>query len=330
MKKNVIFLCTLMVISVARLFGDEANLLVLTKTIPLPEVRGGFNHMSSDNRRGLLFATATTMKIVEIVDVKSGKLLRSLAGDGAAAALFAPEFNQLYVTRSRKVCFYDGDNFGPLTNVDIPSSVDELGYNANLKQLYVGCMSSNHTAIAVISLPDGKLKGEIKLPGKPQGFAVEHAGNRIFANMPGLKQVAVIDGAKQVLIDTWPLKDVSGNYPMALDEANHRLMVGCRHPAQLMVLDSASGKVVATVPMCGDTDDLSYDSRHKCVDIACGEGFLDVIQQLDASRYQLGAHIPTLPGSRNSVLAGDASQFYLAVPQRRDQSAEIRVFQARN
>src|SRR5262249_4748793 len=150
----------------------------------------------------------------EIVDVKSGTLLRSLPGDGAAAALFAPEFNQLYVTRSRKVCIYDGKTFDPLTNIDLPSSVDELGYNASLKQLYVGCMTSNHTGIAVISIPDGKVKGEIKLPAKPQGFAVEQKGNRIFANMPGPKQVAVIDGEKRILIENWPLKDVSGNYPV--------------------------------------------------------------------------------------------------------------------
>jgi DNA-binding beta-propeller fold protein YncE len=286
--------------------------------------------MSSDVEHGLVFATATTMKTVEIVDVKSGKLLRSLPGDGAAAALFAPEFNRLYVTRSRKVSIYDGKTFELLTNIDLPSSVDELGYNANLKQLYVGCMTSNHTGIAVISIPDGKLKGEVKLPAKPQGFAVEQKGNRIFANMPGPKQVAVIDGAKRILIETWPLKDISGNYPVALDETNHRLMVGCRRPSQLTVLDTSSGKIVASVPVCGDTDDLSYDAKHKRVYIACGEGFVDVVNQIDPDHYEFGEHIPALPGSRNSVLAGDSSQFYLAIPQRENQGAEIRIYRAQN
>jgi len=257
-------------------------------------------------------------------------LLRSLPGDGAAAALFAPEFNQLYVTRSRKICIYDGKTFELLTNVDLPSSVDELGYNADLKQLYAGCMTSNHTGIAVISIPDGTLKGEIKIPGKPQGFAVEQKGHRIFANMPGLKQIAVLDGAKQTLIENWTLPDASGNYPVAVDETNHRLMVGCRHPAELALLDTLSGKVVATVPICSDTDDLSYDPKHKAIYVACGEGFLDVVQQLSPDHYELRQHIATLPWSRNSVLASDSSQFYLAVPQREDQQAEIRVYEQRN
>jgi hypothetical protein len=33
------------------------------------------------------------------------------------------------------------------------------------------------------------------------------------------------------------------------------------------------------------------------------------------------------PGSRNSVLSPEANRFYLAVPQRGTQPAEIRVFQ---
>src|SRR5690349_5416908 len=69
--------------------------LVLAKTIPLPEVQGGFNHMSVDAEHQRLFVTATTKKTVEVIDLKSGKPWRSLPGDSPAAALFSPEFNQL-------------------------------------------------------------------------------------------------------------------------------------------------------------------------------------------------------------------------------------------
>ena len=62
--------------------------LALSKTIPLPEVQGGFNHMSADADHQRLFVTATTKKTVEIIDLKSGKTARSLTGDGPAAALF--------------------------------------------------------------------------------------------------------------------------------------------------------------------------------------------------------------------------------------------------
>lgn len=307
--------------------GQDKGSLTLAKTIPLPDVTGGFNHMSVDADHQRLFVTATTRKTLEIIDVKSGKPWRSLTGEGPAAALFAPEFNQLYVTRGHSVCIYDGSTFDLLTNIDLQSSLDELQYDPKAKRLYVGCMTSNKTAIAVIGLPEGTRKGEIKLPAKPQGFAVEEKGNRIFANMPGLNRIAVLDREKQTLLAAWLLADVQGNYPMALDEVGHRLFVGCRRPAQLVVLDTTTGKPVTSIVTCGDTDDLSYDANSKRIYIACGEGLIDVVEQRDADHYQLREQIPVPSGSRNSVFSAKSNRFYLAVPQRGNQGAEIRVFQ---
>jgi hypothetical protein len=308
--------------------AQDKSPVALSKTIPLPDVQGGFNHMSVDAAHQRLFVTATTKKTLEIVDLKAGKPERSLTGDGPAACLFAPEFNQLYVTRGHNICIYDGTSFDLVNTVPMDTSMDELQYDPNAKRLYIGCMTSNKTAIAIISLPDGKRLGEIKLPAKPQGFAVEQKGNRIFANTPTLKQIAVLDREKQTLLASWPLKDVSGNYPVALDETNHRLLVGCRRPPQLLVLDTTTGRQVATVPISADTDDLSFDPNHKRILTACGDGFLDVIQQRDANTYRALDRIPTRDGARNSCFSPELSQFYLAVPAGNNPPGQIRVFQS--
>ncbi|MDB6015599.1 MAG: repeat containing protein [Pedosphaera sp.] len=306
--------------------AQDQPALILSKTIPLPDFQGGFNHLSVDAGHRRLFVTAPASKTLEIIDLNSGKLWRSLPGEKPAAALFAPEFNQLYVTRGQKVCLYDGTNFNLLASVDLKCGLDELQYDPKAGRLYVGCMTSNQTAIAIISIPDGSPKGIIKLPAKPKGFVVEKNGSRIFANLPGLQQIAVLDREKQVLLAAWPLKDVSANYPIALDESNHRLFVGCRRPAQLVVLDTLTGAPVTGVPISGDTDDLSYDAAHNRVYIASGEGFLDVIEQLDANHYRLRERIQTREGARNSVFPPTLNEFYLAVPPYGKQPAEIRVF----
>src|SRR5437764_431313 len=106
--------------------GQDKSTLVLAKTNLIPHVQGGFNHMSSDAGHGLLFVTATAKKTVEIVDVKAGKPLRSLTGEGPAAVLFAPEFNQLYTSRRQRLCIYDGTHFDLMTSVELPSTLDEL------------------------------------------------------------------------------------------------------------------------------------------------------------------------------------------------------------
>ena len=114
----------------------------------------------------------------------------------------------------------------------------------------------------------------------------------MFANTPGSKQIAVIDRQKEALLAPWPLKDADANYPIALDETNHRLFVGCRRPAELVVLDTTTGHKVTSLAISGDADDISFDPRHKLILSASDDGFLDVIQQRDADTYPAFAPIP--------------------------------------
>ena len=58
-----------------------------------------------------------------------------------------------------------------------------------------------------------------------------------------------------------------------------------------------------------------------------GEGFLDVIQQIDSDRYERIARIATAPGARTSLFVPEWKQFFVATPRDGDRGAELRVFQ---
>jgi hypothetical protein len=307
-------------------FSQQAAPLSPLHTIALPKVQGGFNHMSVDPGQQRLFAAAPTNGTIEIVDLKTGKALRSMAGERPAAVRFAPEFNQLYATRGQSVYVYDGKTLDQVAKVNLESSLDELQYDPRARQLYVGVMAADQTAIAILSIPDGKPLGAIKLPGKPQGFIVEQKGRRIFANLPALKQIAVIDRESRTLLEPWSLAGTQGNYPIDLDEDRHRLFVGCRQPPRMIVLDTISGKQVASIDISGDTDDLFYDPTLKRVYVSSGDGSIDVIEQRDADHYQARRRIPTASGARTSALSVALNVFCLGVPKRGDAPAEIRVF----
>ena len=307
-------------------WGQDVGYLTLNQTIPLAQVQGGFNHMSVDPARKLLFATAPTNKTLEIVDLNSGKSLRSVDGEAPAAVRFAPEFNQLYATRGESVYVYDGATFAVLTKVDLECRLDELQYDPASKRLFVGCMTSDKPAIKIVSIPDGKRLGEIKLPARPQGFVLEIHGKRIFANMPSLNKVAVLDREKQTLVTTWPLKEAAGNYPIALDEFRHRLFVGCRGPARVVVFDTTTGTPLTSVAIGGDTDDMFYDTVLQLVYVSCGEGFLDIVMQGNGDVYKFNSRLETAAGARTSAFSSELSSIFVGVPRRGNEPAEIRVF----
>ncbi len=103
------------------------------------------------------------------------------------------------------------------------------------QRLYVGFGDG---AMGVIDTNGRKRLADIKLSAHPESFQLEHNGNRIFVNVPTARQIAVIDREQSAVVAKWPVDKAQANFPMALDEDNHRLFVGCRNPAEVLVYDT--------------------------------------------------------------------------------------------
>ena len=143
-----------------------------------------------------------------------------------------------------------------------------------------------------------RLDEEYKLGGQPESFQLEKSGPNIYVNLPGLKQIAVIN-RKTKEITRWPLT-IEGNFPMALDEEDHRLFIGTHQPPRMAVFDTTSGRMVAALPSVQDTDDIFYDAAFKRIYMPGGEGFISVFQMNDPDHYSLIAKIPTAIGARTA------------------------------
>jgi len=147
-------------------------------------------------------------------------------------------------------------------------------------------------------------------------------------NIPTAQKVVVVDREKRTAITSWPTAGATANFPMAIDETHHRLVVGFRKPAKLSVFDTESGKVVINLDSVGDADDIFYDGTRQRIYISGGDGFVGIIQQQDADHYKTLAKIPTALGARTSLFVAELGRLYLAVPHRGTQRAEVRVYEA--
>jgi hypothetical protein len=180
-------------------------------------------------------------------------------------------------------------------------------------------------ALALIDAASGKPITEIRLPGHPESFRLERGGPRIFVNVPDAHQITVVDRSTGKQVASWGLADAQANFPMALDEAGRRLVIGYRDPALLAVFDTVSGAPVARLPACGDTDDVFLDAKRQRVYLSCGAGFVDVIQRRGDSYEEL-ARIPTIPGARTALFVPERDRLYLAVRASGGDAAAVWVF----
>jgi hypothetical protein len=65
--------------------------------------------------------------------------------------------------------------------------------------------------------------GDIPLPAHPEGFQIDPSRNRIYVNLPTADQIGVIDASTGKIVAKWGSWLAAGNFPMALDDAGHRL-----------------------------------------------------------------------------------------------------------
>jgi DNA-binding beta-propeller fold protein YncE len=318
-----LLLCALVPVSRA----VEPRPLAPARTIPLPDVKGRIDHLAIDTKGKRLFVAALANNTVEVLDLTAGTRLRSIAGCNKPQGLvYLPKPNLLFVANGGdgRVRIYDCASFKPIVTVGALEDADNLRYDAKLDRVYVGYGDGG---IGVINPVTGVLTVRIPIKGHPESFQIEQDGNFLFANVPDAQQIAVIDRHLRTVVETWALKDFRANFPMALDEGDHRVFVGCRNPARLVVLDAKNGKSVADLALSGDTDDLFYDGARRRIYAFCGEGFIDVIEQRDVDDYELLEKMTTAPGARTGLFSLDLNQVYLAVPRLGERPAEVRVYQ---
>ena len=300
--------------------------LRLERTIPLPGVKGRIDHLSFDADNQRLFVAALGNNTVEVIDLKSGKVIHTISGLAEPqGVLYEPERKRLWIANGAdgKVRIFDARTFQPLRTIELGDDADNIRRDAATRRIDVGYGSGG---IAVFD-PDANKVGDTKVNAHPESFQIEKNGPRLFVNLPGTRKVAVIDRSKSAVVTSWSTDDAQSNFPMALDEADGRLFIVCRKPAVLLVLDTRSGAVVAKLPTVGDSDDVFYDQQRKRIYVSGGEGAIAEYQQKGADRYNEIAHLETVKGARTSLFVPELSRLFLAVRQVGEDAAAIRVYE---
>lgn len=297
----------------------------LEKTIALPGVDGRIDHLAVDAAGKRLYVAALGNNSLEAIDLAAGVRVPGVHGMHEPQGVVALSgFHHVYVANGQDGKLHILDlALKPVADVLFGGDADNVRYDPARQELWVGYKDG---ALGALDPSTNKRTGDVALDAHPESFQIESGGSRIFVNVPDAHEVEVVDRVRKAVIGKWPIKAAAANFPMALDQAGHRIFVGCRRPARTLVLDMESGKVVAEFACPGDTDDLFYDAARKRVYVVGGEGFLEAFEQNSPDRYQSLGRIDTAAGARTGVYSPDFNRFYVAVPHRGSQGAEIRVY----
>jgi DNA-binding beta-propeller fold protein YncE len=172
-------------IAFSRAVGKQP--LRLIQTISLPNVKGRLDHMDVDVKGKRLFVAGLENGTFEVVDLQSGKWIRSIPGfKKAQGALFVPELKKLFLASGDDgmLRVFRSDTLEPLDSVHLDPGPSRVVYEPRSKLVYVGYggkdAGKDYGEVGIIDAQNDKVVGDIKVVAHPSELLLDKAGKTLF------------------------------------------------------------------------------------------------------------------------------------------------------
>jgi DNA-binding beta-propeller fold protein YncE len=317
-----ILLCITTLLLAASGFAASAptSSLELVARTDLPGISGDVDHMAIDAAGQRLFLAAEDNGTLRVIDLRTHKLERTVKGFHTPhSILYLPEANELYITDgSKAIQVLDGNTFQVRKTIATTPGADSIGIDRENHLLYAVSggkdVEMTRSAISVIDTKAARLQTEIPIDAAHvEAMALEKSGPRLFVNVTDKNYMAILDRRAGKIVGQWPISSAQQNAPLAFDEAHRRLFVVCRAPGKLIILDSDTGRSIASFPTGERADEVIFDAVHRRIYVASGEGKIYAYEQIDADRYRALPPVPSALGAKTALLSPDAAQLFVAV-----------------
>ena len=317
--------------------AQDREPLHLVQTIQMPNVKGRIDHMDVDVKGKRLFVAGLENGSVEVVDLNSGKWLKSIPGFKKPQGIaYVAALNKVFVASGNDGMprVFRGDTLELLDEINLDLGPNRVAYDPASKVLYVGYDGKgggkDYGEVGIIDAKTDKRIGDVKVEAHPAELLLDLSGKMLFVFLPTVSKVQLVDTKKREVVSTWPvsgLRDGDG----AFDETTHRLIIATRTPPQMIAMDSKTGKEVAILPTVEGMDGVYFDAAHRRVYVSGGRdndvGYVFVYQQKDADHYETIGKMPTKPGAGTSFWSPDLNRYYVAAPAHDNEQAAILVFE---
>lgn len=260
---------------------------------------GGWDYLTVDSAAKLLYIARGNR--VQIVDLQSGKLATEITGfKGVHGVALDSTGKYGYISDggSNNVAVFDRGTHKVTQTIDAGTNPDGILFEPKTERIFAfNGRSKNAT---VIDTHTNKVVETIALPGKPEFPRADGKGT-VFVNIEDTSQIARIDAATAKVTALWSIAPCEEPSGMAIDLAHNRLFSVCGNK-QMAVVDSTSGKVVASPAIGNGPDAAAFDASHSLAFSSNGEGTLTILSQKSANEYSLLQTLATKQGARTMTL----------------------------
>jgi YVTN family beta-propeller protein len=273
---------------------------------------GGWDILTADSAARRLYVSHATKVVV--IDLEKGAAAGEITdAPGVHGFIPVPEVGQGFSTNGKenKSSVVDLKTLKTISKIDTGANPDAFAYDAKRGEVYI--FNHSGSSATVIDAKNAKAVATIQLGGEPEFGVSDDAAGRVYVNLEDKGEVAVIDAAKHEVVARWPLAPGTEPTGIALDAAHHRLFATC-HNKVMEMLDTASGKVVASVAIGAGVDGCAFDDATQLAFASCGEGTTTIAKE-DGDKLTTVQTLKTERSARTMALDPKTHRIYLPSAQ---------------
>src|SRR5258708_4073050 len=247
---------------------------------------GGTDYVAVEAATGRVFVSRATHMMV--VDGATGKVLGDIPDTpGVHGAGIATKSGHGFTTNGgdSTVTMFDLKTFAVIKKIPVTvGGLDGITYDEPDDKIILTNHSRPIGTLVAIDPKSGDIVGTAELEDTaPEGAAADGKGH-IFVNNESKNTIQVIDVKTWKATASWTLAPCEGPTGIAYDKASDRIFSRCSNTS--VVVDAATGKVVATIKNGTRVDALGWDPGKKQVFIPNGgDGTVTVGHQDSPDKY---------------------------------------------
>jgi DNA-binding beta-propeller fold protein YncE len=201
---------------------------------------------------------------------------------------------------SKPLAMWDAHTLAPLKTIEVQGGPDGILGDPSSQRIYV--LSHGAPNVTVINAVDGSVAGTIDLGGAPEQ-AVSDGKGHLYIDLENKDQVAVVDAKTMTKTGVYGLEGKCGGPAgLAFDVKNHVLFVACRNPATMTMLNSDTGKVLASLSIGRGVDGAVFNPATREAFSSQGDGTLTVVKELSPTRFEVEQTVQTELGAKTLTL----------------------------
>ncbi|HZD77334.1 MAG TPA: YncE family protein [Acidobacteriaceae bacterium] len=270
---------------------------------------GGWDYLAADAAAHRLYITHGAR--VEVLDSDNGKTIGAitgLQGTHGVALDAAGKYGYISDGRANAVVVFDRSTLKTVTSIPAGMNPDGIVYEPVTKTVWA--FNGRSGNVTVIDAKTQKAIATIALPGKPE-FPVADGKGNIYDNIEDKNEIVRFDAAAKKLTAEWPACDSPSG--LAIDRARRHLFSVC-DGKKMAVVDTDTGKVLATPEIGEGPDAAAFDAKDKLAFSSNGEGTLTVVDASKSS-FPVLQNLTTQRGARTMAFDSANGRIYLTTAQ---------------